>query len=98
MAPHTQPLNPWSSALAYGHSVSWSLLLVYLVNQVASGGADDVDTDGFFLVVQATFYTTSAFHPCQFPAEDDQDHTVKTLLVCKYTPRPPRQLDFQGCL
>lgn len=86
LVPHTQPLSSWSSALAYGHSISWSLLLVYLVNQVA-WGADDVDleSDGFFLVVRAAFFAMSAFHPCQFPAEEDQDYTLKTLLVWSYT-------------
>lgn len=86
LVPHTQPLSTWSSALAYGHSISWSLLLIYLVNQVAWGTDDiDLESDGFFLVVQATFYATSAFHPCQFPAEDDQDHAFKNILVWSYT-------------
>eukprot|EP01043_Picozoa_sp_COSAG02_P025778 COSAG02_NODE_1460_length_12494_cov_126.207422_13_plen_1401_part_00 len=86
LVPHTQPLSSWSSALAYGHSISWSLLVVYLVNQVA-WGSDEVylESDGFFLVVQAAFFAMSAFHPCQFPPEEDQDYTFKTLLVWSYT-------------
>ena len=79
LVPHTQPLSTWSNALAYGHSISWSLLLVYLTNRIA-WGADDVhlESDGFFLLIQATFYAMSAFHPCQYPTEDDR---LKTLLV-----------------
>jgi hypothetical protein len=87
LVPHTQPLSQWSSALSYGHSISWSLLLIYIVNRALawSGGEPDVTMDGLSSAVQSIFYLTSAFHPCQFPTDDDPDNPLKTLLVWSYT-------------